>query len=153
MLQAIQDCLSPFCSAGSVLCCLNHRHCKALMEICKPGSRLGLQLAALIKVLFDLKFHNTPVAEPLLIFSLEALFETEFKLCNESIGEVKIGNSKVICSIPNSVVPLRFTLCLDVEWEIAIRPIRLANQPIPGWCPFLKDWIAVSKYASPQGYL
>ena len=84
MLQAIQDCLSPFCSAGSVLCCLNHRHCKALMKICKPGSRLGLQLAALIKVLFDLKFHNTPVAETLLIFSLEVLFETEFILCNES---------------------------------------------------------------------
>ena len=68
----------------------------------------------------------------------------------KSIGEVKIGNSKVICSIPNSVVPLRFTLCLDVEWEIAIRPIRLANQPIPGWCPFLKDRIAVSKYAAPK---
>ena len=45
------------------------------MKICKPGSRLGLQLAALIKVLFDLKFDNTPVAETLLIFSLEAMFE------------------------------------------------------------------------------
>ena len=54
------------------------------MLICKPGSRLGLQLAALIKVLFDLKFDNTPVAETLLIFSLEVLFETEFILCNES---------------------------------------------------------------------